>query len=279
MAPIPASDSAKRRTKNGACIERGREESARTKIASETEIGPTKIAPTPSANGKTTVAGPAASDELAALAARINAEHEAGDAAARKSLEHYRAAGEALIKAREECKRRKRFFLVWLRENVKAFGQARAYHYIAWAKLLVTRTLSAEQEEDEWRRISGNASREDGEQQAPDGGEETKEPGLPPTEDETGRGEKPEGDADGGKKRRKRSDNAGDPPPFRDLIVRLEAKRCERVEAWVDELVELERPGCKGDERVARRADQFFQALRDRHAAKVGGDGEEVSGD
>jgi hypothetical protein len=42
-------------------------------------------------------------DDLAELAGRINAEHEAGERATRKGLEHFRAAGEALLKAKKQC--------------------------------------------------------------------------------------------------------------------------------------------------------------------------------
>jgi hypothetical protein len=97
--------------------------------------------------------------DLDTLARQINDEHAAGEAATRKGLAHYRAAGEALSKAREACKRAKRPWLPWLKKNCPNVKRARAYHYIALHEFLVTRNLTPEQEEaeSEWRRISGNA--------------------------------------------------------------------------------------------------------------------------
>jgi hypothetical protein len=94
--------------------------------------------------------------ELSKLAKAINAEHQAGEEATRRGLRHYRAAGELLIKARDECKRSGRKWIPWLRAHVK-FSQARAYHYLRLAEFLVTRNPTPEETEDEWRRISGNA--------------------------------------------------------------------------------------------------------------------------
>ena len=41
--------------------------------------------------------------DLRALAAEINAAHEAGERSTRAGLEHFRKAGEALLKAKKEC--------------------------------------------------------------------------------------------------------------------------------------------------------------------------------
>jgi hypothetical protein len=74
-------------------------------------------------------------DALAELAAQINAEHLAGEAAFRKGLEHFRAAGEALIKAKEQCGHGQ--FKAWVEKNVKAsYRTAANYMRIAreWEK-------------------------------------------------------------------------------------------------------------------------------------------------
>jgi protein gp37 len=54
--------------------------------------------------------------DLNHLASVVNAEHEAGEGDARKCLEHFRNAGEALIKAKGRCGHGK--FLKWLEKNV-----------------------------------------------------------------------------------------------------------------------------------------------------------------
>jgi hypothetical protein len=41
--------------------------------------------------------------DLAALAAEINAQHKAGEDATRRGLEHFRAAGKALLRAKAAC--------------------------------------------------------------------------------------------------------------------------------------------------------------------------------
>jgi hypothetical protein len=73
---------------------------------------------------------------LEALAAEINAAHEAGEKSTRAGLEHFRAAGEALLKAKKECAHGK--WLKWLKENVK-FSQQTASCYMRlaadWDKL------------------------------------------------------------------------------------------------------------------------------------------------
>lgn len=58
-----------------------------------------------------------AHDDLAELATKINAAHEAGEKAVRKGLEHYRAAGEMLLRAKASCQRGK--WLSWLKQHVK----------------------------------------------------------------------------------------------------------------------------------------------------------------
>jgi hypothetical protein len=75
-------------------------------------------------------------EDLATLAAQINREHAAGEEAARRGLEHFRRAGEALLKAKEKCGHGK--WLPWLKANVKVSQQtASAYMRLAegWGKL------------------------------------------------------------------------------------------------------------------------------------------------
>jgi ParB family chromosome partitioning protein len=69
-------------------------------------------------------------DTLADLAEAVNRAHEAGEAATLSSLQHYREAGEALIKARTLCGRK---WLTWLKTNV-TFSKSTAYNYITLAE-------------------------------------------------------------------------------------------------------------------------------------------------
>jgi hypothetical protein len=75
-------------------------------------------------------------EDLSILAAEINREHEAGEGATRKGLEHFRAAGERLIRAKAQCGHGK--WLAWLKANVR-FSQQRASEYMrlaeGWDKL------------------------------------------------------------------------------------------------------------------------------------------------
>jgi hypothetical protein len=75
-------------------------------------------------------------EDLTALATEINREHAAGEEAARRGLEHFRRAGEALLRAKAQCDHGK--WLPWLRANVKFSQQtASAYMRLAegWGKL------------------------------------------------------------------------------------------------------------------------------------------------
>lgn len=110
-------------------------------------------------------------EDLAALAAAINAEHAAGEAAASKGLEHYRRAGERLLQAKKQCGHGK--WLAWLKANVKA-SERRARQYMALAKSAVTADL-----EDQWRIISGNAPADE---EDPDEPESSSPADEPPTE-------------------------------------------------------------------------------------------------
>lgn len=92
-------------------------------------------------------------EDLHALAKRINAAHEAGEGAARQGLEHFRAAGEALLKAKAQCAHGK--WLAWLEKNIRC-GRTQAWRYMALAKCSVTEHL-----DEQWRIISGNAPDDD----------------------------------------------------------------------------------------------------------------------
>jgi hypothetical protein len=56
-------------------------------------------------------------EDLAALASQINAEHAGVEGAVRKSLEHARTAGEALLRAKKQCGHGN--WLPWLKANVQ----------------------------------------------------------------------------------------------------------------------------------------------------------------
>ncbi len=94
-------------------------------------------------------------DELAELASKINQAHEAGTQHSRRSLEHFRAAGEWLAKAKNALPHGE--WLRWLKTNVK-FSERRVQRYLALAKNDVTSDL--EEQEAAWRQICGNESAE-----------------------------------------------------------------------------------------------------------------------
>jgi hypothetical protein len=78
------------------------------------------------------------STKLPDLVKKINKAHTAGETAFRKSLEHFRTAGEALIEAKTQVKESGEGWLKWLAENC-AFSQQRASEYmrlaIGWEQL------------------------------------------------------------------------------------------------------------------------------------------------
>jgi hypothetical protein len=80
-------------------------------------------------------------EDLAALAHAINAEHGAGEAATRKGLEHFRAAGEKLLRAKAQCGHGK--WLAWLAANVH-FDRRTATRYMELARIPA----------DEWDTVS-----------------------------------------------------------------------------------------------------------------------------
>jgi hypothetical protein len=68
--------------------------------------------------------------DLAELAGRINAEHEAGERATRRGLEHFRAAGDALLQAKADCGHGR--FKAWVEKNVKvSYRTAAVYMRLA----------------------------------------------------------------------------------------------------------------------------------------------------
>ncbi len=94
-------------------------------------------------------------DDLDMLAQQINAAHAAGEAAVSKGLEHYRAAGEALLRAKTQCGHGK--WLTWLKENVR-FSQDTATRYMRFAEI----PYRAEFEKDAWASTRrSNASDEE----------------------------------------------------------------------------------------------------------------------
>lgn len=82
-------------------------------------------------------------ESLAELAGIANKEHEAGEGASRKGLEHFRAAGEALLKAKKRVGHGK--WGEWLKANVK-FSQPQACRYMRvareWGKFVSTTNLA-----------------------------------------------------------------------------------------------------------------------------------------
>ena len=74
--------------------------------------------------------------ELAALATEINEAHKQGESSARSGLEHFRKAGDALLKVKEQVGHG--HFGTWLKEHVH-FSQATANYYMRvsreWDKL------------------------------------------------------------------------------------------------------------------------------------------------
>jgi hypothetical protein len=91
-------------------------------------------------------------EDLEALAAEINAEHEAGEDATCRGLEHFRRAGEKLLKAKEQCGHGN--WLSWLKRNVK-FSERQARRYMALAKSEPGSDL-----ETQWRALYGRGADE-----------------------------------------------------------------------------------------------------------------------
>ena len=105
--------------------------------------------------------------DLAALASKINSEHEAAEASARKGLDHYRRCGEALVRAKATVGHGG--WAAWLKANVR-FGERQARRCMEFARSDVTSDSPLEEQWALWQRISGNApaaAGEDGKDEAP----------------------------------------------------------------------------------------------------------------
>jgi ParB family chromosome partitioning protein len=74
---------------------------------------------------------PTRAGSLAELAARINAEYQAGEGATRRGLEHFRAAGDLLIRAKDRCGHGR--WLGWVRKHLR-FGDRQARKYMRLAR-------------------------------------------------------------------------------------------------------------------------------------------------
>jgi hypothetical protein len=99
--------------------------------------------------------------DLAQVARRLNTRERRNKA---DTLKHARAQGEDLLAARAECRRPGhpyyRRFLIWLSEHVTEFAQARAYHYMQFAKLTVTISSDLGVQWALWQDIQGNTAPE-----------------------------------------------------------------------------------------------------------------------
>jgi ParB family chromosome partitioning protein len=71
-------------------------------------------------------------EELAALAAEINADHDAGESAYGLGLQHFRAAGEKLLRAKSACGHGR--WLPWLKEHCPKIPERTAQRYMRLAK-------------------------------------------------------------------------------------------------------------------------------------------------
>jgi hypothetical protein len=139
-----------------------------------------------------------AEDNLAFLARQINSEHRAGFGAMRKGLEHFRAAGEALIKAKKQVGHGK--WGDWLKENVRC-SQDMCNRYMRLArnwdrdKLRTTRSLSEamglitnkDSEEAEAENEGAEGVEDEGAQEGPEdeGAQDETEPQQDQQENET----------------------------------------------------------------------------------------------
>jgi protein gp37 len=98
-------------------------------------------------------------EDLAELAHRINAAHEAGEGATRAGLAHFRDAGAALLRAKARCGHGR--WLAWLQKNVRfSYREASRYMRVArdWDKLDTVSNLA-----DALRLLTDDASDEGGE--------------------------------------------------------------------------------------------------------------------
>jgi hypothetical protein len=89
-------------------------------------------------------------EDLATLAAAINRCHAEGERLTHRGLEHYRKAGEALLKAKAQCGHGK--WLKWVEKNLTCTDR-QARRYMALAKSDTVSDL-----ESRWRIITGRES-------------------------------------------------------------------------------------------------------------------------
>jgi Protein of unknown function (DUF3102) len=95
---------------------------------------------------------PDSNSELDSLAAEINRDHKAGEAAEKKSRKHFHRCGTKLLEAKALVGHGN--WENWLRDNCPEVTERQAQRYMALAKSDVTSDL-----EEEWRRICGNDRR------------------------------------------------------------------------------------------------------------------------
>jgi hypothetical protein len=93
-------------------------------------------------------------EDLATLFGVANEEYGRGEELTHQGRRRFVQAGEALLKAKEQCPRGS--WLKTLKEKWR-YSKGRAYQCMDLAKVLVTRTLAPEELEEAWQRIQGNA--------------------------------------------------------------------------------------------------------------------------
>src|SRR5262249_27309324 len=71
-------------------------------------------------------------EDLVALAAEINAEHQAGEEATRRGLEHYHRAGLKLLEAKKRCGHGN--WLPWLKKHCPGIPERTARRYMRFAE-------------------------------------------------------------------------------------------------------------------------------------------------
>jgi site-specific DNA-methyltransferase (adenine-specific) len=115
-------------------------------------------------------------EDLAELAERINAEHAAGERETRRGLEHFRKAGEDLLKAKARVGHGK--WLKWLKVSMK-FSQPTAWNYMKlaenWDKLSTANNLR-----DALRLLTEDAPAEEINGQAESAAEDRQRLVIPP---------------------------------------------------------------------------------------------------
>jgi protein gp37 len=136
--------------------------------------------------------------DLAALAARINAEHEAGERAIGQGLQHYRRAGDALLKAKAQCGHGE--WLPWLKKHAR-FPQQRASEYMrlaaGWDKLPPGGNLALKAALDSISEADGRSGA-GGQDAAAERNAPGPDPGAPPGPGDSAAGRNGPGGQEGG---------------------------------------------------------------------------------